>query len=131
MIDLQDYINENYIVQGLKDYSYDEIVELIFDYIEEKLNESDINIEIKEIWLHGSRLRNTAKKSSDLDAVLFYSGSYKEDGLFNVLNDVDEDEKLYIDNILVDINTVRVNSDSEIKSYKDKSKKYDNEILNK
>ena len=131
MIDLQDYINENYIVQGLKDYSYDEIVELISDYIEEKLNESDINIEIKEIWLHGSRLRNTAKKSSALDAVLFYSGSYKEDGLFNVLNDVDEDEKLYIDNILVDINPVRVNSDSEIKSYKDKSKKYDNEILNK
>ena len=131
MIDLQDYINENYIVQGLKDYSYDEIVELISDYIEEKLNESDINIEIKEIWLNGSRLRNTAKKSSDLDAVLFYSGSYKEDGLFNVLNDVDEDEKLYIDNILVDINPVRVNSDSEIKSYKDKSKKYDNEILNK
>ena len=76
MIDLQDYINENYIVQGLKDYSYDEIVELVSDYIEEKLNESDINIEIKEIWLHGSRLRNTAKKSSDLDAVLFYSGSY-------------------------------------------------------
>ena len=131
MIDLQDYINENYIVQGIKDYSYDEIVELVYDYIEEKLNESDINIEIKEIWLHGSRLRNTTKKSSDLDAVLFYSGSYKEDGLFNVLNDVDEDEKLYIDNILVDINPVRVNSDSEIKSYKDKSKKYDNEIINK
>ena len=35
------------------------------------------------------------------------------------------------DNILVDINPVRVNSDSEIKSYKDKSKKYDNEIINK
>lgn len=118
-------------IQGLNGYSYDEIIEIIQSEVERILSDAEIQIdeiEIVEIWLHGSRLRGTAKDSSDLDAVMFYKGRMKEDSLFNILHDADKDE-IEIEGITVDVNPIHIQTEQDINRYKKKSDEYDLNIL--
>lgn len=114
-------------IQGLNNYSYDEIIEMIQSEVERILSDAEAidEIEIIEIWLHGSRLRGTAKDSSDLDAVMFYKGRMKEDSLFNILH---EDE-IEIEGITVDVNPIHIQTEQDINRYKKKSDEYDLNIL--
>lgn len=116
-------------VQGLTGYTKDEVCELVQADIENALDDAGFeDYEIIEIWLHGSRLRGQAKGDSDLDAVMFYKGSDREDDLFNTLHD-SEYFNTEIEGIEVDVNPVKINNESDIKRYKDKSDKYDQEKL--
>lgn len=111
-------------IQGLEYYSYDEVVELIRNFIIDKLYDngySDDDITIKDIQLHGSRLRNQAKSDSDLDAVVEYEGDINEDDLFNMLHD----DPLYIDDVEVDINPIQESMTDYIK----RSNAYDKKML--
>ena len=126
---LENIENQLSKIQGLEHYSENEIKDNIYRYIQEKLEENgidprDINIVASDI--HGSRKRGTAKVDSDLDVVFQYKGDLREDDLFNILND-NGDNNLYIDGIKVDLNPIQ----EDLKSYMDRSIKYDNEILNK
>lgn len=118
-------------IQGLDGYNEGEVCEMVQSDIETALNDAGFeDYEIIEIWLHGSRLRGDAKNNSDLDVVMFYKGSDREDDLFNTLHD-----SMYFDTeiegIKVDVNPVRINNESDIKRYKEKSDKYDKEKLKK
>lgn len=126
---LENIENQLSKIQGLEHYSENEIKDNVYRYIQEKLEENgidprDINIVASDI--HGSRKRGTAKVDSDLDVVFQYKGDLREDDLFNILND-NGDNNLYIDGIKVDLNPIQ----EDLKSYMDRSIKYDNEILNK
>ena len=115
------------VIQGLDPelYSYDGVVKEIEDFIKDKLYNSDLilgsDIDIVKIQLHGSRLRGQAKVNSDLDAVVQYLGDSREDSLFDILNE----EPLYIDDVLVDINPIK----EDMKSYMKRSDDYDKQKL--
>jgi len=101
-------------VQGLEDYSYDEVIDLINDFIIDKIwdsGHSADDIKLNDIRLHGSRLRSQAKSTSDLDAVVEYDGDIREDDFFSILND----DPLYIDDIRVDINPIKEDMDLYMK----------------
>lgn len=83
------------------------------------------DIEVVEIWLHGSRMRGDFKNSSDLDAVVFYKGHEKEDTIYNVL----ADESYDVMGIKVDFNPIQIDNDNDIKKYKDSSNEYDRKKL--
>lgn len=111
-------------VQGLEDYSYDEIIEIINDFIMDRIwdsGHSADDIKLTDIKLHGSRLRGQAREDSDLDAVVEYDGDIREDDFFNILND----DPLYIDSIKVDINPIK----ESMSSYMRRSDMYDSDKM--
>ena len=105
-------------------YTNDEVISIIEDWCTEMLDGSDL--ELVEIWLNGSRARGTNRDDSDLDALMFYKGSEREDDVFNALHDEDE---LEIDGIKVDVNPKRVRNQEDIDRAKSRSRKYDDEIM--
>lgn len=113
---------ESKVIQGLEGYNYEEVCNIVRDFVEERLNEDGVeSISIESVALHGSRLRNTARAESDLDAVVQYSGDIREDDLFNLLNE----DPLFIEDIRVDINPIV----EDIKSYMNRSNSYDRRLL--
>lgn len=113
------------VVQGLEDYSYDEIIEIINDFVIDRIwdsGHSSDDIKLTDIRLHGSRLRAQAKPESDLDAVVEYDGDIREDDFFSILNDEDP---LYIDDVRVDINPIK----EDLDLYMKRSDYYDREQL--
>ncbi len=120
-------------VQGLEHYSDNEIKKMIIDQIMERLdasNISDSEVSIKTVAVFGSRNRGTARKDSDLDVVLEYEGSMREDDVFNVLHDEDyEYGTMEIDGIPVDVNPIRAEESGSFTDFMRRSKEYDDKIL--
>lgn len=115
-------------IQGLENYSREEIKDFAKDYIEQKLEENDLyDVDIADVEIHGSRNRGTARGNSDLDIVVEYKGDIREDTLFDILNE----DPMYIDDIKVDINPITENDTGTLKDYMERSNKYDEEILSK
>lgn len=107
-------------IQGLEDYSYQEICDMVLDHIHSALEDNGYSAEdldVIEIQLHGSRLRGTARPDSDLDAVVEYSGDFREDDLFDLLNE----DPLFIEDVQVDINPIT----GSMSSYMSRSNAYD------
>lgn len=102
---LERYYPEFKAVQGLDDYSIDEIKQTVEAHVVDILAESffDEDIHIKNITIIGSRSRGEAYEGSDLDVLLEYGGrGVREDTLFDALNE----EPLEIEGIRVDINPI-------------------------
>lgn len=123
-------------VQGLENYSESELERIVADWFRSVENDCGFDAGgVLGVFLHGSRLRGTARPDSDLDAVVFYSGSAREDALFDALNDPDApDGRLEVDGIAVDVNPMRVSDDpaeaaDEIRRYAERSREYDREVL--
>lgn len=95
---------ESDTVQGLEGYSREDILDRVQEHFEYLLEGTDIDAQIVDMRVIGSRANGKASKGSDLDVLLEYKGSASEYGLFNILNNVDD--KLYIDGIPVDINPI-------------------------
>ena len=113
-------------VQGLENYTKDEIKEISNSHIMQILEDNDLyDIEIKGIDIHGSRNRGTAREDSDLDVVVEYDGDMSEDSLFDILNE----EPLYIDGIQVDINPITKYKSGTLEEYMKRSNEYDKKIL--
>lgn len=107
-------------IQGLEDYSYKEVCDMVLDHINAALEDNGYSaddLDIVEIQLHGSRLRGTARPDSDLDAVVEYNGDFREDDLFDLLNE----NPLFIEDVQVDINPIT----GSMSSYMNKSNAYD------
>lgn len=81
---------------GLSQYSKGELTSMIMSHIDEALD--DFDLEIKKIAIIGSRLYGNFHAESDLDIVIEYSGTEREDDVFYNLME----EPLYIDHIKVD-----------------------------
>lgn len=116
-------VTEDAPVQGLESYTREELKRLVENHVANILSENDIDAEIVAVELHGSRGRGTAREDSDLDAVVEYSGDFREDDMFNLLND--EDSRLVIDGISVDINPIRAEETGTMESYMKRSREYD------
>ena len=115
-------------IQGFEDYSEEEIIDALKGDVEMILEDSGIDdVEIKDIAIHGSRVRGTAREDSDLDVVVEYSGDWKEDSLFNVLH---EDEHTF-EGIKVDFNPIREEESGSMQNYMKRSAAYDKDQLEK
>ena len=96
-------------IKGLEEFSEEDIRIMIADYIDDILSSSDIcekEFRYLDMKLVGSRINGNSRKDSDLDVVVYYSGVMREDSAFNIFND--DSYRLYINGIMVDINTVNI-----------------------
>ena len=108
-------------IQGLEGYSRAEVKNITKNYIQDKLSEEGIDLNINDLEVIGSRNRGDARADSDLDVVVEYSGDMREDDLFNILNE----SPLEIEGIKVDINPITAEKTGTLKEYLEKSKEYD------
>ena len=90
------------MIQGLKNYSIEQLEGIVLEHISDVFTDIGIDVEIIDVEIYGSRTRGEAKADSDLDVKVKYKGAEKDYALFNILND--DDSALYIDGIRVDIN---------------------------
>ena len=87
----------------INDLSETDIRLMIADYIDDLLlGLTEDEFKYIDMELVGSRINGNNRVDSDLDVILYYSGTMREDGLFNLLND--DSSRLYIGDIVVDIN---------------------------
>ena len=120
-------------VQGFERLSDNDLKKLIIDQIMERIdasNVSDDEVSIVSVTIFGSRGRGTAREDSDLDVVLEYEGSMREDDLFNILHDEDyEYGTMEINGIPVDVNPIRKEETGSLHDFLKKSREYDRKIL--
>lgn len=115
-------------VQGLKDYTREEIKDLVRNHIETVMEETGLDAQVIGVEIHGSRGRGDARPDSDLDVVVEYEGDMKEDAMFNLLNE----DALRIDGVRVDVNPIRKQETGtlqEYQEYMERSRNYDREKL--
>lgn len=97
-----------------------EIEKIVKELIELRLNEAEIDYEIVGLAIYGSRSRGLEKVNSDLDVVVELQTNLKEYVLFNILNE----EPIYIEDILVDINPIRECETGPLEEYLVRAEKY-------
>ena len=94
------------------------------------LEENDINTDVVDFQIIGSRNKGTAKKRSDLDVLIEYNNdNYSEDSLFNSLND--ETNGLKINGIVVDFNPITPSKSGTIEEWLESNydyNKYEEEL---
>lgn len=105
--------------QGLEGYTEEDITDLVRQHFANLIGSDSSIVGVKVI---GSRANGTAKEDSDLDVLLEYEGSMSEDGLFNILNN--EEDKLYIEGIPVDINPITKGKSGTIEQWLERNKDY-------
>lgn len=66
-----------------------------------------------DLCAYGSRTNGRAEKDSNLDILLEYKGSAREDAVFNVLHDA----PIYLQGIVVDINPIKAGCSGTIEEY--------------
>lgn len=135
----------NKTIQGLEYLNYNDIEDIVDELIQSILDEYDIILDWYHFWFNGSRVRGTANDDSDFDVVFFYKGDISEDTLFNIFHDSEyrfypgdfsDNNMTYNsfdsnDGIIIDVNPIKVVSEKTIEKYKNKSMKYDREVLSK
>ena len=90
-------------VAGLTNYSEIEIQNTVSSHIQnlkENLHFEDLDFSIYDIKLFGSRMFGNSKENSDLDVKIKYTGTAREDDLFNALNY--KNTRLCIEDIEID-----------------------------
>ena len=120
-------IEQSPVIAGLESYSEEEIAKYVREHFEAMLEGSDIDARIIGIKVIGSRVEGNSDENSDLDVLLEFEGSHvSEDALFNILND-EEEGRLYIEGIPVDINPITASKSGTIKEFLERNKDYHKE----
>ena len=86
---------------------------MVSDYVQSKIDENNLEAEVVGVIISGSRCRGIEKVGSDLDVVLEYKGSIREDTFFDILH---EDE-MEIGGVKVDINPITEGKTGTLESY--------------
>ena len=90
-----------------------EIESIVFDYIQSKIEENNLDAEIVGVIVSGSRCRGLEKADSDLDVVLEYKGNVREDTFFDILHE----DTMKIGGVEVDINPITEGKTGTLESY--------------
>lgn len=69
--------------------------------------------DIVDLCAYGSRTNGRADKDLDLDILLEYKGSAREDTVFNILHDT----PIFLQGIVVDINPIKAECSGTIEEY--------------
>lgn len=111
-------------IKGMNNVTTNDIIEYISPIIEDIINECDLNVEILDYYVHGSRVFGNPREDSDIDVVLYYKGDIKEDALFNILHDEEYEDQFIYDDIIIDVNPIRDEETGSLKDYIKKDKNY-------
>ena len=111
-------IHKDQEVRGFLNYdSCAELENIVAYNVSEVLEGNDIiyndEIEYLCIYVHGSRVFGNPRKNSDIDFVLFYKGTIREDDLFNIF----ADEQIFIEHVKCDFNPIQIDNESDIEYY--------------
>lgn len=74
---------------------------------------SEKDVIIEEVIVSGSRCRGLENVESDLDVVVFYSGSEREDSFFNLIHE----DRMFIEGVEIDINPINTKKTGTIAEY--------------
>ena len=98
---------------SLDGQSADDIEKTVYAYVQSQIDEYGLDTEIVDVVVAGSRCRGIEQENSDLDVVVEYTGSTREDDLFNMLHE----DSIYIAGIQVDINPITESRTGTLETY--------------
>ncbi len=90
------------LFNGINGHTQEDIELDVYAYLQSKIDEYEIDIELVDVAVSGSRCRGLEKADSDLDVVVEYKGREREDDLFNAFNE----DGFMIGGVKVDINPI-------------------------
>ena len=90
-----------------------EIEQAVWDYIDSKTQENALDVQIEDVVLTGSRSRGLEQSGSDLDVVVEYKGSEREDSLFEILHE----DNFSVGGVSVDINPIKEGKSGTLQTY--------------
>ena len=82
--------------------------------------ENNLDVKVENVILSGSRCRGIEKIGSDLDVVVDYKGTIREDDFFNILHE----EGFAIAGIVVDINPITEDKTGPLAEYLESAEQY-------
>lgn len=97
-----------------------EIEEMVSYYVQAKIIENKLDVKVENVILSGSRCRGIEKIGSDLDVVVDYKGTVREDDFFNILHE----EVFAIAGIAVDINPITEDKTGLLAEYLESVEQY-------
>lgn len=101
------------LFHSLDGQSADDIEKTVYAYVQSQIDEYGLDTEIVDVVVAGSRCRGIEQENSDLDVVVEYTGSTREDDLFNMLHE----DSIYIAGIQVDINPITESRTGTLETY--------------
>ena len=91
----------------------EDVEQVALAYIQSKIDEYDMDIELVDVILSGSRCRGLESEKSDIDIVVEYKGRNREDDLFNTFHE----DVFFIEGIKVDINPIKEEKTGTLAEY--------------
>lgn len=132
---LESLRNPSRNIQGLEGISPSDMEGMIEEHIHRKMIEGNVTeteAVILDFAIIGSRGRHTARPDSDLDVIVEYEGTIREDDFFYILNSEDEEYgKFAINGIEVDFNPIRKEESGTLDDFLKRSEEYDRDVLEK
>lgn len=101
------------LFNGINGQTQDDIEQTVWAYLQSKIDEYEIDVELVDVVVSGSRCRGLEKAGSDLDVVVEYKGREHEDDLFNVFNE----DGLMLGGVKVDINPITEGKTGTLATY--------------
>ena len=103
----------NEMFHNIEGQTPEDVEQTAYAYIKSKIEEYEIDVDIVDVAVSGSRCRGLEKEGSDLDIVVEYKGKEKEDDLFNAFNE----DGLKIGGVKVDINPITEGKTGTLATY--------------
>ena len=97
-----------------------DIEEAVRDRVQQMIDEYELDAKIEDVIVSGSRSRGLDNENSDLDVVVSFSGTEREDDFFNILHD----EKMYFGSVELDINPIGTEQTGTLAEYLPGVEKY-------
>lgn len=97
-----------------------EIEEMVSYYVQAKIIENNLDAQVESVILSGRRCREIEKSGSDLDVVVDYKGTVREDEFFNILHE----DGFAIAGNAVDINPITEDKTGPLVEYLESTKQY-------
>ena len=101
------------LFHGINGQTQEEVEQTIWAYISSKIDGYEIDAELVDVVVSGSRCRGLEQEGSDLDVVVEYKGRESEDDLFHIFHE----DGLMIGGIKVDINPITESKTGTLETY--------------
>lgn len=106
---------------GLCGRSRSEIEEIVWVIAMAEIVQNDLDVQVQAVRVYGSRTREGLyREDSDLDVVISYEGSMREDDLHTALNE----ERYRVEDMLLDINPIRADKTGTLQAFLARSEQY-------
>ena len=120
----EDIINDAEVIREFKEKTNEkfhelaglkpkEIEEFVNNHVQEIISTYNLDVEIEDVVVSGSRCRGLEREDSDIDVVVYFSGDVREDDFFNILHE----EGIIMGEVQLDINPVSREENGSLSEY--------------